>query len=349
MHGEYKAPGGKLVSVDLEVEGNTFTSLRISGDFFVEPDEALFRMQKAALRSPADASAAELAGAMRLALHSDDVLMGVTPDAIGIAIRRAVGAAVSWDDLEFEVIRGPSVNPVINVAMDETLVEDVASGKRRPFMRIWEWNAPQIVIGSFQSYENEINAQGIAAHDITVSRRISGGGAMFMEPGNSITYSLVVPTSLVEGLSFEDAYPFLDEWVIEALAKVGVAARFVPLNDIASDLGKIGGAAQKRFANGFLLHHVTLAYDMDAQKMMECLRIGREKIRDKGLRSAAKRVDPMRRQTGLEREQIVGTFLEHFSEKHLAESGEITEEDLHRASQRAAKKFSTPEWVHRIP
>lgn len=349
MHGEYKAPGAKLVSVDVEVEGNHFTSLTIGGDFFVEPDEALFRMQMAALHAPADSSAAELGAVMRGALDPDDVLMGVSPEAIGIAIRRAVGAAVSWDDLDFEVIHGPSVHPVINVAMDETLVEDVAEGRRRPFMRIWEWNAPQIVIGSFQSYDNEISAKGVAEHGITVSRRISGGGAMFMEPGNSITYSLVVPTSLVEGLSFEAAYPFLDEWVIEALGQVGVNARFVPLNDIASDVGKIGGAAQKRFANGFMLHHVTLAYDIDAQKMMECLRIGREKIRDKGLRSAAKRVDPMRRQTGLERGEIVDSFLRHFAQKHSAEKGEITEEDLHRAAKRAEQKFSTPEWVHRVP
>ena len=111
---------------------------------------------------------------------------------------------------------------MINVAMDETLVEDVAAGRRKPFMRLWEWNGPQVVIGSFQSYQNEIQQDGVERYGITVSRRVTGGGAMFMEPGNCITYSLVIPTALVEGMSFEQAYPYLDQWVMEVLDKLGI-------------------------------------------------------------------------------------------------------------------------------
>src|SRR5690606_39284759 len=77
------------------------------------------------------------------------------------------------------------------------------------------------------------------------------------------------------------------------------------LNDIASPTGKIGGAAQKRLANGGVLHHATLSYDIDGQVMSEVLRIGREKLSDKGTVSAAKRVDPLRRQTGLSRAAII--------------------------------------------
>ena len=51
----------------------------------------------------------------------------------------------------------------------------------------------------------------VTRHGVTVTRRVSGGGAMFIQPGNTITYSLYVPTSLVEGLSFEQSYAFLDD------------------------------------------------------------------------------------------------------------------------------------------
>ena len=67
-----------------------------------------------------------------------------------------------------------------------------------------------------------------------------------------------------------------------ALEKLGISAFYVPLNDIATDQGKIGGAAQKRLANGGMLHHVTMSYDIDAEKMVEVLRIGKEKLSDKG-------------------------------------------------------------------
>lgn len=349
MHGEYKVPGGKLVVVDVEEKGGALHDLRVAGDFFLEPDEALERITAAIDGAPTDISAAEIADRIRSAVLPTDTLFGLTPEGVGVAVRRALGQALSWEDIDFDVIHGPVVDPMMNVAMDETLVEEVAAGRRKPFMRLWEWNAPQVVIGSFQSYDNEINQDGVDRYGITVSRRVTGGGAMFMEPGNCVTYSLVIPQALVDGLSFEQSYPFLDQWTMEALEKVGVKARYIPLNDIASEAGKIGGAAQKRFANGYMVHHVTMSYDIDAAKMMEVLRIGKEKVRDKGTRSAIKRVDPMRSQTGMEREAILDAFYDHFKEKYGATDGEITERDLEVARDRCVTKFSTDAWTHRLP
>ena len=338
MHGEYKVPGGKLVVVDLEVDQDRLIDVKVSGDFFLDPDDALTRITGALEGAPASSSAKELSALVAAALHGGDTLMGVNPEAVGIAVRRALGAALSWDDIDFEVIHGPVVDPMVNVALDETLVEDVAAGRRKPFMRLWEWNGPQVVIGSFQSYQNEVQPDGVERYGITVSRRVTGGGAMFMEPGNCITYSLVIPTALVDGMSFEQAYPYLDQWVMEVLEKLGIKAKYVPLNDIASEAGKIGGAAQKRWANGYMVHHVTMAYDIDAVKMNEVLRIGMEKIRDKGTRSAVKRVDPMRSQTGLPREEIMRVFFDHFKDKYHATEGAITEEDLEVARARCETK-----------
>ena len=349
MHGEYKVPGGKLVVVDLEVDQDRLIDVKVSGDFFLDSDDALTRITGALEGAPASSSAKELSALVAAALHGGDTLMGVNPEAVGIAVRRALGAALSWDDIDFEVIHGPVVDPMVNVALDETLVEDVAAGRRKPFMRLWEWNGPQVVIGSFQSYQNEVQPDGVERYGITVSRRVTGGGAMFMEPGNCITYSLVIPTALVDGMSFEQAYPYLDQWVMEVLEKLGIKAKYVPLNDIASEAGKIGGAAQKRWANGYMVHHVTMAYDIDAVKMNEVLRIGMEKIRDKGTRSAVKRVDPMRSQTGLPREEIMRVFFDHFKDKYHATEGAITEKDLEVARARCETKFARPEWVHRIP
>ncbi|VEI03462.1 Probable lipoate-protein ligase A [Acidipropionibacterium jensenii] len=348
-HGEYKVPGGKLIVVDTGVEDSRLSGLQISGDFFLEPDEALGRITSCLEGVPVESSATEMAARVRAALLPTDVPFGITPEGVGIAVRRALGRAVDWDDIDFDVIHGPVVDPMVNVAMDETLVAEVAAGRRRPFMRLWEWNAPQVVIGSFQSYDNEVNQAGVDRYGITVSRRVTGGGAMFMEPGNCVTYSLVIPQALVDGLSFAQSYPMLDQWVMEALAEVGVSAHYVPLNDIASTAGKIGGAAQKRFGNGYMVHHVTMSYDIDAEKMLEVLRIGKEKVRDKGHRSAVKRVDPMRSQTGMSRSAILDVFYRHFKEKYGATDGSITDEDLAVAEERCRTKFSTEEWTHRLP
>lgn len=170
-----------------------------------------------------------------------------------------------------------------------------------------------------------------------------------MEAGNCITYSLYLPQTLVDGISFADSYAFLDAWVMAALEKLGITAFYVPLNDIATEQGKIGGAAQKRLANGGMLHHVTMSYDIDADKMVEVLRIGKEKLSDKGTRSAKKRVDPLRRQSGLAREAIINAMQAVFSERYGAVESHLTEAELAAAQERVRSKFGTDEWLYRVP
>ena len=123
----------------------------------------------------------------------------------------------------------------------------------------------------------------------------------------------------------------------------------MPLNDIASDKGKIAGAAQKRYSAGAVLHHVTMAYDIDADKMLEVLRIGREKMSDKGHRSANKRVDPMRSQTGLPREAIIESFINSFKQTHNATDAGYSERELKEAAYLVETKFMTDAWRHRVP
>ena len=349
MRGEYKVPGGKLVAVEVDIEDGVLANVIVSGDFFLEPDEALIDINAALTGMPAKANAEQFAAAITDALDESVSMIGFTPESVGIAVRRALGHATSWEDHTFDVIAPVVLDPAMHVALDEVIAREVAAGQRPPTLRFWDWDSPLVVIGSFQSVRNEVDEAAAAEHGIGVVRRVSGGGAMFMEPGNCVTYSLVVPASLVEGLSFERSYAFLDEWVMDALAKVGINARYVPLNDIASDKGKIAGAAQKRFANGAVLHHVTMAYDIDAEKMTRVLRVGREKMSDKGTKSAAKRVDPLRSQTGMARAAILTAFAEHFRSQYDTRESDYTDAELAQARELVATKFSTPEWTHRVP
>ncbi|WP_026919302.1 lipoate--protein ligase family protein [Gordonia shandongensis] len=349
MHGEYKVPGGKLVVVDVEVDGGVLTDVTVSGDFFLEPDEALETITAALVGAPSGATAAQLAQRVSDALPEDVSMIGFTPESVGIAIRRALGRATSWHDHVLDVIGPQVLAPAMHVALDEVLLREVAAGERGPTLRFWDWDSPLVVLGSFQSVRNEVDEDAAAQHGFGIVRRISGGGAMFMEPGNCITYSLVVPASLVDGLSFEQSYAFLDQWVMDALADLGINARYVPINDIVSDQGKIAGAAQKRIVGGAVLHHVTMAYDIDADKMTQVLRIGREKISDKGITSSGKRVDPMRTQTGMARGDIIDAFAEHVRRRYATRDADYTDAEIDAARRLVDTKFSSPEWTYRVP
>lgn len=349
MHGEYKVPGGKLVVVDLDVADGVLANVRLSGDFFLEPDDALPLIDAALTGLPADADGRAIAAAIQRALPDDAVMLGFSPEAIATAVRRAVHRATSWRDYEWQLVHPGSLPPVTHLALDQVLAEEVAAGRRTPTLRIWEWDEPAVVIGSFQSVANEVDPENAARYGIPVVRRISGGGAMFMEAGSIITYSLYAPTELVQGMSFAESYAYLDDWVLQALRSLGIDASYQPLNDIASPSGKIGGAAQKRLADGAVLHHVTMSYDIDAEKMVQVLRIGREKLSDKGTKSAQKRVDPLRSQTGLPRGEIIERMIETFRSLHGLTDGEITPAEYARAEQLVAEKFGTDEWLYRVP
>ena len=120
-------------------------------------------------------------------------------------------------------------------------------------------------------------------------------------------------------------------------------------HDITSTKGKIGGAAQKRLGSGAVLHHVTMSYDMDGDRMVEVLRIGREKLSDKGVKSANKLVDPLRSQTGLPREEIIDRLVATFRARNGLTESAITPEELERIDALVAEKFSTEEWLYRVP
>jgi len=249
-----------------------------------------------------------------------------------------------WRDHDWQLIHTAPQSPTLHMALDDVLTHEVGAGRRAPTLRIWEWASPAVVIGRFQSLRNEVDSEAARRHGIEVVRRVSGGGAMFIEPGNTITYSIYAPQSLVKGLSFQEAYAFFDAWVLQALGELGIKAWYQPLNDITSEGGKIAGAAQVH-RGGAVLHHVTMAYDIDAAKMLDVLRIGREKLSDKGTVSAAKRVDPLRSQTGLPREAVIERMVATFRHLHGLSDDSLRADELAQAEALAQAKFSNPAWL----
>ena len=90
MHGEYKMPGGKLVVIDLAVRDGRLAEVQLSGDFFLEPDSALRRIDAALEGQSVHADEATLATAVRDALAPSVMMYGLSPEAIAVAVRRAL-------------------------------------------------------------------------------------------------------------------------------------------------------------------------------------------------------------------------------------------------------------------
>ncbi|WP_426663206.1 biotin--protein ligase [Rhodanobacter aciditrophus] len=90
MHGEYKMPGGKLVVVDLALRDGLLAGVRLSGDFFLEPDAALPAINAALEGRPVADDDATLAAAIDAALPAGTTMYGISSEAIVVALRRAL-------------------------------------------------------------------------------------------------------------------------------------------------------------------------------------------------------------------------------------------------------------------
>jgi lipoate-protein ligase A len=253
-----------------------------------------------------------------------------------------------WRGYQWHLIPGQPLPPLINMALDEVLTLRVGRGDRPPTIRVWGWSSPCVVLGRFQSVKNEVNEDAARDLGIQIVRRISGGGAMFIEPEGAITYSIYAPDEIVAGMTFPESYEFFDSWVVAALRELGVEASYVPLNDITSTGGKIGGAAQAR-RGGAVLHHTTMAYQMNIPLMMQVLRIGQEKISDKGISSADKRVVPLRQQTDLPRDVIIDRLIGSFRERYGLVDDGLRPDEIAEAQQLVETRFGTDKWIYFLP
>ena len=260
----------------------------------------------------------------------------------------AEGGGARFGDFEWEILPPhPALPPHEQMALEEVLLQEVIAGERPPTLRFWEWAAPALVLGSHQVLANEVDQEEARALGFTVCRRLSGGGTMLVEPGRSITYTLVGPGALVRGLSFVESYARLDGWVVDCLLSLGVPAGHRPINDITSPEGKIGGAAQAR-RRQTVLHHTAIAYDLDPDLVPRLIRIGRESLVGKGVRSAAKRVSPLRRWTSLSRDEVVSRLLAWFTGLATTRPARLDHATLDRVRTLAREKYETPAWIDRL-
>ncbi len=89
MHGEYKMPRGKLVVVDFDVVGDVIHNVRITGDFFLYPEDALAALVSGLEGAPASAGVDTYRELVAHAVPEGTEMVGFSPEGIAIATVRA--------------------------------------------------------------------------------------------------------------------------------------------------------------------------------------------------------------------------------------------------------------------
>jgi lipoate---protein ligase len=174
---------------------------------------------------------------------------------------------------DWRVISLEQHDAFMNMALDEACAEAVARRDVLPTIRFYRWTPGAVSIGFY-----EVSVADCKGTGVDFVRRRTGGGAVYHDYEGEITYSVIGPVQrFPRGIT--ESYQLICGWIIEALKKINVEARFKPINDIvlAEDstgpggefVGgkKISGNAQTR-RNGILLQHGTVLYGLDTEKML---------------------------------------------------------------------------------
>lgn len=170
-------------------------------------------------------------------------------------------------------------DPYLNLAIEEYLF---LNSEEDIFM-LWQ-NEPTVVIGKNQNAFAETDMAYIEKNNIHIARRITGGGAVYHDLGN-LNYSYISSVNGDKALDFE----YFTRPIIEVVSTLGIKAYLSGRNDILAEEKKFSGSAQYSFG-GRTLHHGTLLFDSDFDVLTSALKVDKEKITSKGIKSVRSRV-----------------------------------------------------------
>ncbi|MFE6168502.1 MULTISPECIES: lipoate--protein ligase [Viridibacillus] len=173
-------------------------------------------------------------------------------------------------------------DPRINLAIEEYALKTM-DVEKDSFL-LFYINQPSIIIGRNQNTVEEINTDYVEDNGIIVVRRLSGGGAVYHDLGN-LNFSFLTKD---DGDSFQNFKKFTQP-VVDALQKMGINSELSGRNDIMAEGRKISGNAQFS-TKGRMFSHGTLLFDTEIDAVVSALKVKKEKIESKGIKSIRSRV-----------------------------------------------------------
>ncbi|WP_422122730.1 lipoate--protein ligase [Planococcus sp. X10-3] len=230
-------------------------------------------------------------------------------------------------------------DPRINLAIEEYLLKNM-DVEKDPFL-LFYINEPSIIIGKNQNTAEEINTDYVDSNGIHVVRRLSGGGAVYHDHGN-LNYSFI---TVDDGESFRNFRKFTEP-VVKALNGLGVNAEMSGRNDLMAEGRKISGNAQFS-TRGRMYSHGTLMFDTNIEEVVSALKVSKEKIESKGIKSIRSRVANISEflETGMTVMEFRSEILHSiFEGEENVKLWELTDEDWEGIHEISRERYGNWEW-----
>jgi lipoate-protein ligase A len=234
------------------------------------------------------------------------------------------------------LIVNESLRPHFNLALEEY----VLTGTDIDAIILWR-NSRAVIVGSNQNTAAEIDADYARANDIAVARRLSGGGAVFHDPGN-VNFTFI--HKLGDG-DFSNYRKFTDP-IVGYLAELGVKAELQGRNDLVIEGLKFCGNAQA-VRKERIMHHGCILYSADFGHLERALKPRESKMESKGIKSVRKRVTNIadHMASPIPVEDFLGGLANYFL-KHSpgVKPYTLSASDIAAAEKISREKYGTWEW-----
>lgn len=230
-----------------------------------------------------------------------------------------------------------NTDPYFNLAFEEFVFEKL--DKKKSYCMLWQ-NYNTIVVGKHQNTIEEINKEYVDQHGIKVVRRLSGGGAVYHDEGN-MNFTFIVDEENSDDFDFE----IFTRPIVKALEVMGVKAEFSSRNDLTIDGKKFSGNSQY-MKHGRVLHHGTLMFNSNINRVTDALKVKPDKIVSKGIQSVRSRVtnilDYLPKPITMD--EFKKTLIKYMFETSNFEKYELTSEDVKAIEKIRDSKYKTYEW-----
>ncbi len=232
-------------------------------------------------------------------------------------------------------VKTDSTSANFHFALEEYLL--TACDVSDAYFLFWR-TTPTLMVGKFQNTIAEINQTFVKQNDINVVRRITGGGTIYTDM-NGWQFSYILKNHVSDELNFET----FTRPVIDALAAMGVTAYKSGRNDLLIDGKKISGNAQYKTSTTHL-HHGSLLFNTDLERMVRALNVDDQKIISKGIKSVRERVTNIadHLKTPMTSESFRDVMIEYLTRG--MQEYTLSDADLAAVAQVQKEKFDSWEW-----
>ena len=169
-------------------------------------------------------------------------------------------------------------DPYRNLAAEEYMTKQI--GAEDELLFLWQ-NAPTVVIGKNQNSRAECDLEKMEADGVLLSRRLSGGGAVFHDLGN-------LCFSFISHEKIHDVTRQLSV-IADACRTFGIDAKPTGRNDVEADGRKFSGNAFYSVGEN-KCHHGTVLISADKSRLANYLTVSKTKLEAKGIKSVRSRV-----------------------------------------------------------